>query len=123
MYQLVADLKEHYKSEVAYVWAREQTGEYPHYHVAVILNEDKANSSYYTISKAGELWAALGGHHVAYPETNAYFVVSRKDNESQTAAVQRLGYLAKKYSKCTAGGAIRRYGVSRMKRRNDLKKQ
>ncbi|MGR5341795.1 YagK/YfjJ domain-containing protein [Vibrio astriarenae] len=117
--RLCSALKAHYQCDVGFVWAREQseTADFPHYHVAVMLNESKANNSRYTIKLATDIWRSLGGHHVTYPEGNAYFVAGRSDQESQIAAVHRLGYLAKKYSKAQTSAIRRRYGASQLVRK------
>ncbi|CAM4444978.1 YagK/YfjJ domain-containing protein [Vibrio agarivorans] len=117
--RLVRELKIHYECDVGYVWAREQTvtAEFPHYHVAVMLNESKANNSRYTIKAATKIWKSLGGHHVTFPEGNAYFVAGRSDQESQVAAVHRIGYLAKKDTKAPKSAVMRRYGASQLARK------
>ncbi|MBL4828475.1 MAG: inovirus-type Gp2 protein [Aliivibrio sp.] len=107
-------LKREYNCKARYIWVREQNGApAQHYHMAILLSGHKCDNSYNIHKLADTLWRSQNVFGYAYPVENAHYMVHRNKKDEFKAAIYRLAYLAKNYSK-VFDKDINRFGVGRL---------
>jgi hypothetical protein len=111
---LIKKLKAKYKSEIGYVWIREQNGApAQHYHMAIMLSGHVCESSHHIYMIAKEVWKAQNENGYSYRVENSLYRISRYCDNELKATRYRLSYFAKNKTK-DFDKHIKKFGVSRL---------
>lgn len=119
--QLKRSFKTHLgQHRLGYIWCREQ-GEIGglHYHLALLLDGNKNQTSYKIIEIIEEIWYRWEQKH-CYTPKNCYYVMKRGDSESYIDAFMRVSYLAKVATKEERPPTTNDYSSSRIKPKVNL---
>ena len=117
-------IEREYDSELGYVWVREHdTAKDQHYHIVIMIDGNKAKSSYKIIEKAKKI-AEMQQLHIGRCGKNkkkmvnhtAHIMVKRGDATAFSEVVYRNSYLAKERTKLHGKGkTANNYSASRIK--------
>jgi len=111
---LIKKLKKQYKSQIGYVWVREQNGApAQHYHMAIMLSGHVCKSSHHIYTIANELWSKQNDNGYSFRVKNSMYKISRYCDKELDAARYRLSYFAKNKTKDFAKH-IKKFGVSQL---------
>lgn len=115
MSRLKAKLQEHYKCRVGFIWVREQcSSDTPHYHVVVMLNGQKCQSSTLVDFLTKVVWQKIHPENFSFRIRNRIYRVRKNDINELRAARLRLSYMAKSDSKTQFHSYTKRFGCSRL---------
>jgi hypothetical protein len=108
-------VKRQYKSRLGFIWVREQNPPTPtqHYHIAIMINGNKVDTSFRIGKKLKELEAQWQGKIGFAP--NPYHRVKRNDFTSVQNAIYRISYLAKVETKASKNKTANAYSCSQIK--------
>lgn len=108
------------QKRLGYVWCREK-GEMGghHYHVALLLDGNKHQTSHKIIDIVEEIWERWGQPKPRTPD-NPYYMVYRHDTESYLDAFNRVTYLAKVATKENLPQRKNKFSASRLKPKVNL---
>ncbi|MCK8047162.1 inovirus Gp2 family protein [Shewanella sp. 1CM18E] len=97
---ILKHLKSHYNSKAEFGWVREQNryDDKCHYHCFVLLNGQKAKSSYVTFDLAKKARELIIDINIHFPENCTYMILPNTLSSIQ-AALYRLSYLVKNVTK------------------------
>lgn len=106
--------REYHNSELGYLWVREHdTAKHQHYHVVVIVDGNKAKSSYKIIERAEHI-ASIKDFHIGRCK-QAHTMVKRGDIDAFSKVFYRTSYLAKERTKAHGKGQnANNYSASRI---------
>ncbi|EGR0550174.1 inovirus Gp2 family protein [Vibrio cholerae] len=99
--KLKAKLKAHYGCKVGYFWVREQNNALSqHYHMAVMVNGHKCQSSKLIDLATQAYWENLNPDNFSFKVRNRIYRIRNDDGGHELRAVRmRLSYMAKKEGK------------------------
>ncbi|WP_415887690.1 inovirus-type Gp2 protein [Neptuniibacter sp. QD37_6] len=108
------------QNRFGYIWCREmgESGGH-HYHVVLLLDGNKHQTSYKIIEIVEEIWMRWG-QPKPYTPKNCYYMVQRGDTEAYLDAFNRASYLAKVATKEGLPPRKNKYNGSRLKPKVDL---
>ena len=106
--------RQYHNSELGYLWVREHdTAKHQHYHVVVIVDGNKAKSSYKIIERAEHI-ASIKDFHIGRCK-QAHTMVKRGDIDAFSKVFYRTSYLAKERTKAYGKGQnANNYSASRI---------
>lgn len=111
---LIKKLKVKYRSEIGYVWIREQNGApAQHYHMAIMLSGHGCESSHHIYMIADDIWKTQNKTGYSYRVDNSLYRINRYDDNELNAAKYRLSYFAKNKTKDFEKN-VKKFGVSRL---------
>lgn len=101
---------------IGYTWVREQNSPTPqqHYHVVLMLDGSKVNSSYKLNILIGELWEKMTAGTMGYLK-NCFYNLRRGVFKGFADVVFRMSYHAKAHPVYMKPAKTRRYGISKIK--------
>ncbi|MGR5430186.1 YagK/YfjJ domain-containing protein [Vibrio astriarenae] len=111
-------LKAHYQNRyIAYMWAREQSSPdaAQHYHVALMVNGHKCQSSYIIDQLCRKIWGQVTNGGFAFRPRRRMFRLDRYGHDTFLKRFRmRLSYAAKNRTKEHIPKGVRKYGVGQL---------